>query len=277
MSKDFSYDPVTAISESEAQGQIKSIFRDIRKTMGIPILTSIWRGLARDVINLKITWESIKPMYRDNSPNEALSALINEIELAEDGKKPHKIATLKSYVADKNMILNIIKSYNRSNGLNFVTMHALNRPNGASSLILARDHFKLGETVSLPPLLERGSFKSSDWNIVEKINSLGTNGSLEVKVATLWRHLGYWPNPLEIIYEDLAKPQSLLDIEYKSQQIIELARKKSENIDNRHCLFEKLPNNIKVIIQDYINEPIQVPRMVILGLIIEKWIERWVA
>jgi hypothetical protein len=43
---DFAYDPVTAIDESSAVGDTAVLFADIRQTMGIPLVTSIWRGLA---------------------------------------------------------------------------------------------------------------------------------------------------------------------------------------------------------------------------------------
>ena len=46
MGKDFSYDPVTAVDEATATGETAEIFADIRQTMAIPLVTSIWRGLA---------------------------------------------------------------------------------------------------------------------------------------------------------------------------------------------------------------------------------------
>ena len=46
MNSDISYDPVSAIDENEAVGLNADIFLDIRQTMKIPLVTSIWRGLA---------------------------------------------------------------------------------------------------------------------------------------------------------------------------------------------------------------------------------------
>ncbi len=39
------YDPVTAVDEAAATGETARIFADIRSTMDIPLITSIWRGL----------------------------------------------------------------------------------------------------------------------------------------------------------------------------------------------------------------------------------------
>ena len=38
--------PVTAMAESDATGEVAEIFADIRETMEIPLITSIWRILV---------------------------------------------------------------------------------------------------------------------------------------------------------------------------------------------------------------------------------------
>ena len=46
MTVDFAYDPVTAMDEATATGETAVLFSEIRQTMRIPPVTSIWRGLA---------------------------------------------------------------------------------------------------------------------------------------------------------------------------------------------------------------------------------------
>jgi hypothetical protein len=46
MTADFSYDPVTVIDEAKVVGETAALFAEIRQTMRIPLVTSIWRGLA---------------------------------------------------------------------------------------------------------------------------------------------------------------------------------------------------------------------------------------
>ena len=36
-------------------------------------------------------------------------------------------------------------------------------------------------------------------SLIQKINSYGASNGINSHVATLWRHLGYWPNFLNII------------------------------------------------------------------------------
>ena len=67
MSSDFSYDPVTAVDESTATGATAEVFADIRETMGIPLVTSIWRGLAGMEDSLHTVWNASKPIYASKS------------------------------------------------------------------------------------------------------------------------------------------------------------------------------------------------------------------
>ena len=43
MSEGYRHDPVSAIAEAEATGETAVIFADIRQTMQLPLITSIWR------------------------------------------------------------------------------------------------------------------------------------------------------------------------------------------------------------------------------------------
>ena len=60
---DFSYDPLTALREASATGETAAVFADIRASMGIPPVTSIWRGLAGMEGSLAAVWAETKPLY----------------------------------------------------------------------------------------------------------------------------------------------------------------------------------------------------------------------
>ena len=76
MKKEFLYDPVTAIDESHAKGEIAKIFSDIRNTMGIPLITSIWRGLAGMGNSLPEVWNLTKPIYQSREPAKILVKIL---------------------------------------------------------------------------------------------------------------------------------------------------------------------------------------------------------
>ena len=81
MSSDFSYDPDTAVDESTANGTTAEIFADIRETMGIPLVTSIWRGLAGMDDSLHTVWNASKPIYACGHAELALGRVVEQAGL----------------------------------------------------------------------------------------------------------------------------------------------------------------------------------------------------
>ena len=81
MSKDMGHDTVTALAESDATGVTAEIFADIRRTMRIPALTSIWRTMAASEEDLAATWKAVKPLYSTGQPEAALARLRAEADL----------------------------------------------------------------------------------------------------------------------------------------------------------------------------------------------------
>ena len=73
---DFAYDPVTAADEASATGRTAEIFAEIRAAMGIPLLTSIWRGLADMDDDLETVWRAAKPIYLNARPDQTLASVI---------------------------------------------------------------------------------------------------------------------------------------------------------------------------------------------------------
>ena len=69
MTADFAYDPVTAIDEAQATGETVVLLAEIRQTMRIPLVTSIWRGLAGMDDSLRLAWAAAKPIYESGVDN----------------------------------------------------------------------------------------------------------------------------------------------------------------------------------------------------------------
>jgi hypothetical protein len=80
MTADFAYDPVTAIDEAQAVGETP-LFGEIRQTMRIPLVTSIWRGLAGMDDNLRPAWVAAKPIYESGEPERALTRSVATVGL----------------------------------------------------------------------------------------------------------------------------------------------------------------------------------------------------
>jgi hypothetical protein len=73
MTADFAYGPVTVLDEANAVGETAVLFAEIRQIMRIPLVTSIWRGLAGMDDSLRLAWAAAKPIYQSGEPERALA------------------------------------------------------------------------------------------------------------------------------------------------------------------------------------------------------------
>ena len=269
---EFSYDPVTAISESNAPKEIAIIFKDIKKTMGIPIVTSIWRGLADMDDSLLNVWNLTKPIFNNGEPEFIYNKLFEHISLP----SPPKITsdTLERMgINNKELknIKNIVSVYNRSNTMNLIALSALVNVN--FSYISSSKNYKTSSiNYQLPALLERHEINNNTWKIVKNINAYGTTNGSRAHVATLWRHLSYWPKLLDFADLQFRPMRDNGQIEQALETVLNyvLINKiiLKEDTKSHHQL-----NKLTVsTITNYVHSKHQVVRMVTLGNILQKWL-----
>ena len=55
------------IAEKEATGKVAEIYDDIRKTLDMSMVNTIWRNLALKPEVLEWVWSSLKPIYKNGS------------------------------------------------------------------------------------------------------------------------------------------------------------------------------------------------------------------
>lgn len=271
MASDFSYDPVTALDEASATGETAAIFADIRQTMGIPLLTSIWRGLAGMDASLPKVWALTKPIYRSGLPEVALARLIARAELPLPGPlAAPQLACIGIGPRDLDSIRAIIAAYNRSNGLNMVALAALVTPPGKDSAMPVRQA-SAPQWPLLRPLLPRDAINEDTWNLIRHVNAFGAPG-IDANVATLWRHLAHWPVLLALIYTAFAPLQASGAIAAATVRVVELAQEEGARMAHLRPAVLDLPKQASQTIADYVNQPTHVSRMVTLGYALAGWL-----
>ena len=176
MVSDFSYDPVTAIDETSASGRTAAIFADIREAMGIPLVTSIWRGLAGMGDSLSQVWDLTKPIYASGLPEHALARVVARADLPlPESLVPAQLACVGVGVRDVEDIRVILAAYNRSNGMNLVALAALVTPpaqgNAAKALPSSKPAWP-----QLRPLLPREAIDADTWTMIRHVNAFGASG-----------------------------------------------------------------------------------------------------
>ncbi len=179
MTTDFSYDPVTAIDEAQATGETAVLFAEIRQTMRIPLVTSIWRGLAGMDDSLRLTWAAAKPIYESGEPERALTRSVAAVGLPRpEPLAPTALACVGLTESDIVAARAVIAAYNRSNGLNLMALAAFIAPlaTGATAESATGAAESLPNWPPLPPLLPREAVKADTWNMIRHVNAFGSAG-----------------------------------------------------------------------------------------------------
>ena len=267
----FGDDPVSAITEEEAAGQIAEIFADIRDTMGIPLLTSIWRTLVSVDGGLEAVWAAAKPLYLSGFPQLALASIATSDDLPVP--KPLLAGQLESAgltSEDITSVRAIVSAYNRSNGMNMLAL----------SCLLAKPHGdplpkpKIENVIHWPPiprLLPQNEIEPDVWRLLLEINKFGAveDGAL----APLWRHLARWPGFLSILHDVFVPLQRSGDLSKSVQRVHEVSGELAARMAYLKTETVALPVGAHEMVESYVAIPGAVTRMVTLGHAVANWLD----
>ena len=227
-------DPIPAIREEDATGDVAAIYQDLRATLGIPIVNLIWRHLATIPGGLAWVWTLVKPLYVSGEVDrlsDAGAALVSFPTLAPlpdfvwDG-----VAINRN---DRRVIARLIESYNHGNGVNFlallVAVSALrdgvpaSQGSGHVAHGKSADHPSAEAAPRLPGLSE---LSPPILALVRKLDEFGRLGSSDA-VASLYRHLAHWPAFLAIAYTALEPLHRNGELANAQQRVIAFGRQES--------------------------------------------------
>ena len=119
-------DPIPAVSEADARGDVHRLFEDIRQVLGVPVVNLIFRHLATLPGCLGWSWGVLRPLYASGQVAEAADRLGTSLPLPTVG--PGSRESLRRDGVDaggERAIGRILDSYNRSNAMNLVALTGL--------------------------------------------------------------------------------------------------------------------------------------------------------
>ena len=266
------HDPLTAISEAEATGETAAIFSDIRATMRLPQLTSIWRTLASVEGGLVSAWQATKPLFESGLPEASLSQLLTpECQAVPTAVAKRQFEALQLSTSSLGDVRNIIATYTRSNSLNLLALSALiaepavnvpERPASPPAVTIPK----------LPVLLEQNDILPSTWHLLNEINRFGASPD-EPGLATLWRHLAHWPDVLSVIHSGLAPLQENGTIANAVSNALEVASVAGQHIAALRSSDIPIPEPALAMITKYVTHPGLVVRMVVIGNGLATWMD----
>ena len=273
MTGEYRHDPVSALAEAEATGETATLFADIRQTMQIPLVTSIWRMLAGVEGGLCAVWGAAKPMYASGQPDAALCRTLEGVALPmPDPLAPDPLDSAGVSVGDVPVIRAILDAYNRSNGLNLMALSGLvATPSGAPA----------NEPVppppapwpTLPPLLAQADMAADTWTLLHRLNRFGAAPD-EPGLATLWRHLAHWPALLAVIHAGLAPRQQDGTIQRAIQQVLARAQAAAPSLAHLSPDRIDMPGAARAMVARYVRHPGLVVRMVVIGHGLAHWLRQ---
>ncbi|MBP8307431.1 MAG: hypothetical protein KAY46_09215 [Burkholderiaceae bacterium] len=119
-------DPVTAISEAEARGDIAELYADIRATLGVPVVNLIWRHLASIEGALPWAWQAVRPAYQSGAVVHHAERLKAGLVLPVMEPVPAEVlGCLGLDAGQRQSIRQVLDSYDRSNPMNWLALSAL--------------------------------------------------------------------------------------------------------------------------------------------------------
>jgi len=196
-------DPVPAIAEHKATGAVAETFADIKATLGVPVVNLIWRHLATIDGGLDWAWAAAKPIYSSGHARKSAEALFARLPLAMPAPlPPGALQAVGVSAEDLATVRAIADGYNRGNGLNLLSLGALVVP--PAGPVPAGPVPAVGDpSAPIPKVLSEGDVDPQVWALVEALNGLGSRPD-EPILATLYRHLAYWPGLLALMHAGFA-------------------------------------------------------------------------
>jgi hypothetical protein len=194
-------DPVATVSEADAGGDIAVLYRDIRGTLGVPVVNLIWRHLAVFPGCLDWAWRSLRPLYESGAVGAEARALREGLAIPVlPGLSWAGFGALGLGARDISQIMMILHSYERSNAMNMIALGALlARLDGVTGgrSPAPPPHDEAGAVGgSMPGLLSLDAMAPPVRDLVVALNAVG--GRAEI-LASMYRHLANWPPYLALI------------------------------------------------------------------------------
>ncbi|MEM7534173.1 MAG: hypothetical protein AAF639_18475 [Chloroflexota bacterium] len=265
--------PVTAIAEADATGEIADIFADIRHTMALPLITSVWRILVDVDDGLRPAWAATKPLYLSGQPQATLEKMQQRVNFPTPAPLTRsQLACVGVTQADLPVIKVIVNAYNRSNSLNLIALTALtSEPAGTPAnhpIPQPPPHW-----LPLPQLLPQEEIDSDTWSILRRVYQLSSEAEKPTDkpgVATIWRHLAHWPGFMALALVGLTPLVENGTVALTMQAVHEFTQDEAASIAHLRGDRAAIPADAYNFIARYASG---VHRIVTMGHIFAKWLD----
>lgn len=203
-------DPIPAIREDDATGEIAVLFADLRTTLEVPFVNLIWRHLATMPGMLAWTWSLVKPMHATPALREAAETLRAGVTIPAGSEQPVEVFDAVGVMPDDRAVIRaMMRNYGTGNSLNLLSLLLVQAvlagevPGGR----VVEDSGSREPTGTvlrpLPRLLGLDELSPSLRKLVLDMDQFGRLTPTDA-VASLYRHLAHWPGFLAVAHAALS-------------------------------------------------------------------------
>ena len=254
------------IKEEDAKGNIALIYSDLRKSLNIEVVNTIWRYLATIDGGLEWVWESSKTLYMSGKLEKVQPQIIENIQIQGLPQIPnHILKSLNITKEEKLEILNIINKYNIGNSKNLI---------GLSSFLKAYDKniFLKDNTLIESKISQNDISNLISIETLASINSLSkmlinTNNYIPFPPG-LYVELAKWPSFLSLIWgmfsglEESLFQNNILSLNKRTEVLI-------EPLVNDINIKTSPDNKIDINIPIHNLVAVVIPKMLLIGTMLK--------
>jgi hypothetical protein len=194
------------VAETEARGETKAIYRDIKAVLGVPMVNLLYRRLAVEPAALRWTWGTIRSAARAGEFARRASILSDPLSLLQ--QQAVQCETLRCIGVGREAqasISSVVAAYNCANPRNLIgTLMWAALLEGKSPKTVPRPQRALIASpaagfvdVVLPPMIGIDQMDANTAAVVRRLLKW-RDPSQTPSVPSLYRHLANWPGFLAL-------------------------------------------------------------------------------
>lgn len=221
------------ITEEEADTATRSIYEDIKATMGVALVNLVWRHFAVSPRVLHWSWQALKPHYASGAVPSAARLLREALEIPQfpaitDSEWRRLQSELNSSDTDRNtrQAINesdvhkqaenldaVLQTYEHGNAQNLVALCYLqacikNSVGETSASLKLNTPQSSAEQIEqapkmIPPLPQWSTLDPDTVEIINAMTAVWVPDQYQVFSPSLFRHISYWPGFLRLYHSRL--------------------------------------------------------------------------
>lgn len=204
-------DPIPAVREQDATGEVAQTFADLRVTLGVPFVNLIWRHLATIPGMLGWAWAVVKPLHGTGLLPGLAQALRQGVQMPPGiGQPACVLDAVGVTAADRRVIGVMLRHYNAANAMNLLCLLTVQSileggVPGGQVLTASSPAAPEPDSADLPRLPGLAELPPPVRALALALDEFGRLAPTDA-VASLYRHLGHWPGFLAVAHATLSIP-----------------------------------------------------------------------